>query len=370
MPVPFVDLRLQHRLLRDELNDVIQRVLDRADFVLGEDVGLLEDEFAAYCGTPHAVGTGSGLAALELALRALGVGEGHEVILPAHTFTATAAAVTFTGAVPVLVDVLPETYTLDVSQLEAAITPRTRAIIPVHLYGQPADMDPIMRIAEAHHLWVIEDACQAHGALYHDRRIGSFGHAAAFSFYPSKNLGACGDAGMVVTGDAAIAEAVRAMRNCGQRIRNQHELPPFNHRLDTLQAALLRVKLRHLDRWNDARRKLACLYCDLLDGSGVVLPAEVPGTTHVYHLFVIRTPRREALRAALQAQGIATAIHYPLPVHRQPFYARAPIRHGALPQAEALVGEILSLPMFPEMTADQVAEVAAAVRQAMQAPSS
>jgi len=293
-----------------------------------------------------------------LSLRALGIGPGDEVIVPAHTFIATAAAVTFAGARPILVDVDPATYNIDVAQVEAAITPRTRAIIPVHLYGLPAAVDAIMSLADRHDLAVIEDACQAHGAYYKGRRVGSLGHAAAFSFYPTKNLGGCGDAGMVVTGDAGVAEQVRAMRNCGQKAKYIHELPPFNHRLDTLQAAILRVKLRYLDQWNEARRRNAALYTKLLTGSGIVTPVEDPDSVHVYHLYVVRTPRRDGLQAYLREQGIGTAIHYPVPIHLQPFYAGNGFRRGQFPVTEGLCDEILSLPMFPEMTAEQIKYVA------------
>lgn len=363
MNVPFVDLQAQHRALRDELNQAIQRVMDRCDFALGQDVVRFEEEFAAFCGTRHAVGVDSGLSALELSLRALGIGPGDEVIVPAHTFIATAAAVTFAGAQPILVDVDPATYNIDVAQVEAAITPRTRAIIPVHLYGLPAAVDAIMSLADRHDLAVIEDACQAHGAYYKGRRVGSLGHAAAFSFYPTKNLGGCGDAGMVVTDDAGVAEQVRAMRNCGQKAKYIHELPPFNHRLDTLQAAILRVKLRYLDQWNEARRRNAALYTKLLTGSGIVTPVEDPDSVHVYHLYVVRTPRRDGLQAYLREQGIGTAIHYPVPIHLQPFYAGNGFRRGQFPVTEGLCDEIISLPMFPEMTTEQVERVAANVAE-------
>ena len=363
MNVPFVDLQAQHRTIRDELNQAIQRVMDRCDFALGQDVVRFEEEFAAFCGTRHAVGVDSGLSALELSLRALGIGPGDEVIVPAHTFIATAAAVTFAGARPILVDVDPATYNIDVAQVEAAITPRTRAIIPVHLYGLPAAMDAIMSLADRHDLAVIEDACQAHGAYYKGRRVGSLGHAAAFSFYPTKNLGGCGDAGMVLTDDAEVAEQVRAMRNCGQKAKYIHELPPFNHRLDTLQAAILRVKLRYLDQWNEVRRRNAALYTNLLTGSGIVTPVEDPDSTHVYHLYVVRTPRRDGLQAYLREQGIGTAIHYPVPIHLQPFYAGNGFRRGQFPVTEGLCDEIISLPMFPEMTTEQVEHVAANVAE-------
>jgi dTDP-4-amino-4,6-dideoxygalactose transaminase len=356
--VPFVDLQAQHRAIRDELNQAIQRVMERADFALGEDVVRFEEEFAAFCGTRHAVGVDSGLSALELSLRALGIGPGDEVIVPAHTFIATAAAVTFAGARPILVDVDPAMYNIDVAQVEAAITPRTRAIIPVHLYGLPAAMDAIMSLADRHDLAIIEDACQAHGAYYKGRRVGSLGHAAAFSFYPTKNLGGCGDAGMVVTNDAQVADHVRAMRNCGQKAKYIHELPPFNHRLDTLQAAILRVKLRYLDQWNEARWRNAALYTKLLTGSGIVTPVEDPDSVHVYHLYVVRTPRRDGLQAYLREQGIGTAIHYPVPIHLQPFYTGNEFRRGQFPVTEGLCDEIISLPMFPEMTAEQIKYVA------------
>jgi len=361
MNVPFIDLKAQHRVIQDELDQAIQRVMERADFALGEDVARFEEEFAAFCGTRYAVGVDSGLSALELSLRAYGIGPDDEVIVPAHTFIATAAAVTFAGAQPVLVDVDPTTYNIDVAQIEAAITPRTRAIIPVHLYGLPAEMNAILHLADKHGLVVIEDACQAHGAHYKGRRVGSLGHASAFSFYPTKNLGGCGGGGMVVTDDAQVAEQVRAMRNCGQREKYRHELPPFNHRLDTLQAAILRVKLCYLERWNEARRRNGALYTELLAGNGVVTPVEVPDSVHVYHLYVVRTPQRDALQAHLRERGIGTAIHYPIPIHLQPFYAQNGFRRGQFPVTEQLCDEVLSLPLFPEMTAKQVEYVATQV---------
>lgn len=361
MQVPFINLQVQHQAIQAELNEAIRRVMERADFALGKDVACFEEEFAAFCGAKYAVGVDSGLSALELSLRAFGIGPGDEVIVPAHSFIATAAAVTFAGARPVLVDVTPATYNIDTAQIEAAITPRTRAIIPVHLYGLPADMDEVTRLAGKYGLVVIEDACQAHGARYRGRRAGSLGHAAAFSFYPTKNLGACGDAGMLVTDDATVAERVRGMRNCGQRKKYIHELPPFNHRMDTLQAAILRVKLRHLEEWIRARRRNAAHYAELLAVNGVVTPVEMPGTTHVYHLYVIQTPQRDALQAHLQEQGIGTAIHYPVPIHLQPFYAGNGYGPGSFPVTERLSGQVLSLPLFPEMTAQQVVGVADAI---------
>ncbi len=360
MNIPFVELTTQHKQLRNEINHVIQGVLDRGDFILGQDVAKLEEEFAAYCGTKYAVGVDSGLSALELSLRAFGIGPGHEVIIPAHTFTATAAAVTFAGATPVFVDADPETWNIDAGRIEDAITPRTKAILPVHLYGLPADMHMILGIAEKYNLVVVEDACQAHGAMYKGNRAGSFGNAAGFSFYPTKNLGACGDGGMITTNDAKAAEEMRALRNCGQRIKNVHELHPFNHRLDNLQAAILRVKLTYLDGWIASRRRLAAVYDNLLNGY-VETPPEPPGYQHVYHLYVIRSQNRYALQSHLKEHGIGTAIHYPTPVHLQPFYACGKDRRGQFPIAEKLCGEILSLPMFPEMTEEQAQIVAAEI---------
>jgi len=363
MRVPFVDLPAQHRALQQELNEAIARVMERSDFALGKDVAAFEEEFAAFCGVRYAVGTDSGLAALELSLRALGIGPGDEVIVPAHTFMASAAAVTFAGACPVLVDVDERTYNLDPARVEAAITSRTRAILPVHLYGLPADMDAVLALAKRHGLLVVEDACQAHGAFYKGKRAGSLSHAAAFSFYPTKNLGACGDGGIMVTDDAAVAEQVRAMRNCGQREKYIHELPPFNHRLDTLQAAILRVKLRYLDGWIEARRRNAALYTDLLAGGEIVTPMETPGATHVYHLYVIGTPNRDALQAYLREQGIGAAVHYPVPIHLQPFYAGNGSRPGQFPVTERVCDQVLSLPMFPELTAGQVEYVVTQVHR-------
>jgi dTDP-4-amino-4,6-dideoxygalactose transaminase len=356
--VPFVDLKAQHQPIQGELDQAVQNVMDRCDFALGEDVVRFEEEFAAYCGTRYAVGVDSGLSALELSLCAYGIDPGDEVIVPAHTFIATAAAVTFSGAQPVLVEVDPITYNMDIEHVEAAITRHTRAIIPVHLYGLPADMETIMRIARKHDLIVIEDACQAHGALYKGKRVGSLGHAGAFSFYPTKNLGGCGDGGMVVTNDAKVAEQIRAMRNCGQREKYLHELTPFNHRLDTLQAAILRVKLRYLDGWNEARRQVASWYNQLLAKCGVVTPVEDKGSVHVYHLYVVRTYHRDALQTYLREQGIGTGIHYPIPIHLQPYYAEDNFDRGLFPATEEICDEILSLPMFPTITYEQVQYIA------------
>lgn len=364
MNVPLIELTTQHHQLRSEINAAIQGILDRGDFILGQDVSRFEEEFAAYCGAKYAVGVDSGLSALELSLRALGVGPGHEVIVPAHTFTATAAAISFAGATPVFVDIDPETWNIDVEKIEEAVTSRTKAILPVHLYGLPADMNMILGIAEKYKLVVVEDACQAHGAKHKSHRVGSMGNAAGFSFYPTKNLGACGDAGMVTTNDAKVAETIRALRNCGQRVKNVHEIHPFNHRMDSMQAAILRVKLKYLDEWIASRRRLAQLYNKLLAGSNVVTPVELPGYQHVYHLYVIRSKNRDALQSALKEQGISTAVHYPTPVHLQPYYTKGEDKHGQFPITENICNEILSLPMYPELTEEQVEFVASKITMA------
>lgn len=361
MNIPWVDLTKQHKNIRAEINNAIQGVLDRADFILGHDVAKLEEEFAAYCGTKYAVGVDSGLSALELSLRALGIGKGDEVLVPAHTFTATAAAVTFAGAAPVFVDIDPLTWNMDATKIEQSITPRTKAILPVHLYGLPADMHMILGLAEKYRLAVVEDACQGHGAMYKGHRTGSMGNAAGFSFYPTKNLGGCGDGGMVTTNDPKVAETIRALRNCGQREKNVHELEPFNHRLDNLQAAILRVKLNYLEDWLELRRKWAALYNNLLAGADVKHQIEPPGYRHVYHLYVIRSKDRNAMQTYLKEHGIGTAIHYPIPVHLQPFYNKDGNAAGSFPVAERVCNEILSLPMFPELTQEQVETVAAEI---------
>jgi dTDP-4-amino-4,6-dideoxygalactose transaminase len=356
--VPFVDLGAQHATLADEIDAAMRRVTRRGDFILGEDVGRFEEEFAALCGARYAVGVDSGLSALELTLLAFGIGPGDEVVTVSHTFVATASAISMVGATPVFVDVDPRTYTLDPVQLEGAITPRTRAIVPVHLYGQIAAMEAITAIAARHALVVIEDACQAHGARADGGRAGSLAHAGCFSFYPSKNLGAFGDGGMMTTNDAAIAGKVRALRNYGQERKYEHTLLAFNRRLDTLQAAVLRVKLPHLDEWNRYRQSAARMYTKLLSTvPGVVTPMG-DGPSHVFHLYVIQVPDRDALMSALRAKDVATGVHYPLPVHLQPCYRQRAYRAGALPVTEALARSVLSLPMYPEIPETSIARVA------------
>ena len=361
MRVPFVDLQAQYRTIADEINTAIHSVLERTAFILGEEVALLETEFAEFIGVKQAIGVGSGLAALELALRACGIGPGDEVITAANTFIATVLAISAVGAQPVLVDVEPTTYNMDPAALSAAITPRTRAIIPVHLYGQPADLDSILAIAKHHDLLVIEDAAQAHGACYEGQRVGGFGHAAAFSFYPAKNLGAYGDGGMVVTNDAKIAEKTRQLRNYGQRVKYHHAVMGTNSRLDTIQAAILRVKLRHLDRWNASRREHATDYNRLLAGLPVDRPAVADNVEHVYHLYVIQVSDRDRVQTSLRANEIATGIHYPIPVHLQEACSHLGYQRGDFPVTEAAATRILSLPMYPELTTAQIEYVAEAL---------
>jgi dTDP-4-amino-4,6-dideoxygalactose transaminase len=362
LQVPFVDLAAQYATIVEEINEAILKVVHGTNFILGWDVGLFEKEFAAFCEAEYAVGVDSGTSALELTLRAYGIGPGDEAITAANTFIATALAISYTGATPVLVDVDPQTYTIDVSEMGRAITARTKAIIPVHLYGHPADMDPILEIAQQHGLVVIEDACQAHGAKYKGKRVGSLGHAAAFSFYPAKNLGAYGDGGMVITNDERVAESVRMLRDYGQREKYHHELQGYNRRLDTLQAAVLRVKLQHLGAWNAARRQRAQLYSELLSHCPVVVPVDADYAETVYHLYVIRVENRDKLRAYLHDKGIATGIHYPIPIHLQPAYRDLGYEKGSFPVTEEYAGQILSLPMYAELTPGLVEYVVEAIR--------
>jgi dTDP-3-amino-3,4,6-trideoxy-alpha-D-glucose transaminase len=365
MKVPFVDLQAQYAEIAPEIETSIRGVLKRADFILGEDVRLFEEEFAKHAGVKHAIGVGSGLAALELILRAYGIGPGDEVITAANTFIATVLAICAVGARPVLVDPDPATYNLAGPTLASAITPRTRAIMPVHLYGQPTDLNPILAIAERHHLLVIEDAAQAHGARYAERRAGAWGDAAAFSFYPAKNLGAYGDAGLVTTNDDAIAEKIRRLRNYGERVKYEHTLIGTNSRLDTLQAAVLRVKLRHLDDWNVARRKHAAAYAQRLAELPVVLPKTIAKAEHVFHLYVVQLENRELVQAHLRAQGIGTGIHYPIPIHLQEACTHLGYRRGQFPVTEAAAQRILSLPMFAELTEEQIELVTTSLQQSV-----
>lgn len=360
--VRFVDLNAQYASINADIDAAVARVINRGDFILGEDVRLFEAEFAAYCGVDFACGVASGTAALELLLRAYGIGEGDEVITAANTFIATTLAISYVGAKPVLVDIDPDTYNIDVNQIEQAITPHTRAIIPVHLYGQPADMDAIQEIANRHHLFVIEDACQAHGARYHGHRTGSLGDAAAFSFYPAKNLGAYGDGGIAVTNDPVIAEKVRMLRDYGQLEKYHHLTIGYNSRLDTLQAAVLRVKLSHLDAWNAARRDHAAHYTRLLAGSEVVTPTVMADVESVWHLYVIRSHCPDGLRNHLTQHNIQTGIHYPIPIHLQPAYLHLGYKTGDFPVTEKYAKEILSLPMYAELQPDAITHVVDVIR--------
>lgn len=331
--------------------------------VLGQEVAAFEEEFAAYIGVRHAIGVASGTDALHLAMRAYGIGPGDEVITVSHTAVATVAAIELCGATPVLVDIDIATYTIDPNQLESAMTQQTKAVIPVHLYGHPADMESIISVAHRHGLWVIEDCAQSHGAVYKGRKAGAWGHIAAFSFYPTKNLGALGDGGMAVTDDADLADRVRLLRQYGWCRRYVSEVPSTNSRLDELQAAVLRVKLRYLDRENARRRKIAGTYTHLLADTSLRLPASHAGAEHVYHQYAVRTPQRDTLQAYMQEQGIGTLIHYPQPVHLQPAYADRLAAKGALPHSERAAAEVLSLPMYPELSDEQIELVADAIHR-------
>ncbi len=359
--IRFVDLNVQYAALQDDIQAAVQGVLRSGQFVLGEAVAAFERDFAAYCQTDFAVGVNSGTSALHLALLAAGVGPDDEVITVPFTFVATVAAIEYTGATPVLVDIDPHTCCLDPAQFETAITPRTKAVIPVHLYGQPADMHPILEIARHHKIAVIEDAAQAHGATYHGQRVGSLGDLACFSFYPAKNLGAYGEAGAVVTRNAAYARTLRMLRDWGQDGKHQHVLKGFNYRMPALQGAILGVKLRHLDCWLSARSERAQQYHDLLADTGLQLPVTLNDRQHAYHLYVIRTPARDRVRAALHDGDIQTGIHYPYAIHQLPAYQNLGYAAGTFPHAEQAAREVLSLPMYAELPTDHVAQVADAL---------
>jgi dTDP-4-amino-4,6-dideoxygalactose transaminase len=363
--VPFIDLKSQYDSLKPELDDVIARVLQSGQFILGDEVAAFEEEFAACCGARYGVAVNSGTSALHLALLAAGIGAGDEVITVPFTFVATAAAIRYTGARPVFIDIEPHAYTMDVSQIEAAITAHTKAILPVHLYGQAADMDAILDIARRHRLIVIEDAAQAHGAEYKGRRVGSIGDIGCFSFYPAKNLGAYGEGGMAVTNAPEYAHTMCMLRDWGQERRYYHRLQGYNYRMDALQGAILRVKLRYLDAWTEARRVHAACYNTLLADSGVQLPAALPYARHVYHIYAVRSPQRDALQQALYTQGVQTGIHYPIPVHVQQGYADIGYKLGNFPCSEQAANEVLSLPMYAELSDAQIECVSKAVRQGM-----
>jgi len=360
--VPLVDLAAQYAQIRPDIDAAIQRVLDRTSFILGDEVEQFESAFASHVGAAGAVGVSSGTAALQLALRALGVGQGDEVITTAHTFIATAEAISNVGARPVFADIDPASYNIDPAQVEALITDRTRAIIPVHLYGQPADLVAIMEIAARRGLAVIEDAAQAHGAEIGDRRCGSIGNLACFSFYPGKNLGAYGDAGAVTGNDAVLLDRVRLLRDHGRTTKYEHVEIGFAERIDALQAAVLSAKLPYLEDWTEARRRHARRYDELLAGAGVETPRETAGTRHVYHLYVVRASNRDGLLAHLKGEGIGAGIHYPIPLHRQPAYVGLGYGDVSLPHTERAAAAVLSLPIFPELSGEQVEWIARAVR--------
>jgi len=359
--VAFLDLKAQYHSIKPEIDAALARVLESGQFVLGAEVADFEREFAAYCGVSHCIALNSGTSALHLALLAAGVGPGDEVITVPFTFVASVAAIAYTGAQPVLVDIDARSFTIDPAAIETAISPRTKAILPVHLYGHPADMDPLMEVARRHSLVVIEDAAQAHGAKYKGRPVGSIGDLACFSFYPSKNLGAYGEGGAVTTGNAEFASTIRMLRDWGQDGKYHHVLRGFNYRMEGLQGAILRVKLRHLERWTEARRTIVGKYNQLLKGSKVERPTEMPWARHVYHVYTLRTNNRDVLQATLQKEGIQTGIHYRVPVHLQPAYADLGYTQHAFPQSEKAADEVLSLPLYPEMTDDQIQTVSQAL---------
>ena len=364
MQVPFIELKRQYEAYREEIDAAVARVLARGWYILGEEGRAFETEFAAWVGAAHAVGCGSGTDALQLALAAVGVKHGQEVIVPANTCVPTVAAIEGAGAVPVPADVDSHHLTLDPASVEAHITERTGAILPVHLYGHACDMDPLLGLAKKHDLRVIEDCAQAHGARYRDRPCGTMGDAAAFSFYPTKNLGALGDAGCVTTNDADIAARVTQLRNYGQSDRYHHVIQGFNSRMDEIQAAVLRVKLPHLHQANGVRREHAAYYHAHLGGLGLVLPEPAPWAWHNYHIYAIRTPHRAELENQLRDHGIGTIQHYPVPIHLQPAYAHLGYREGACPVAERACEEVLSLPIYPELTKEEADTVVRAVREA------
>jgi dTDP-4-amino-4,6-dideoxygalactose transaminase len=363
MKVPFVDLKALHEPISADLSNAVNRVMRNASFIQGSEVKAFEDAFAYYLGVGHCVAVNSGTAALHLALLALGIGAGDEVITVAHTFIATSEAISAVGARPVFVDVDPVSYTMDPALVEAAITPRTRAILPVHLYGNLAEMDSLLEIAKRHNLLLVEDACQAHGAQYKGHMAGSMGVAGCFSFYPGKNLGACGEGGAMVTNDEALAKKVRMLREHGSVKKYEHALPGYNFRMEGMQGAVLAVKLPHLDGWNDRRRALAERYSERLAEQGIVLPKEHADTRHVYHLYVIQAEDREALRDHLAQRGIETGLHYPIPLHQQEAYVSLGYRTGDFPVTETAAQHILSLPMYPDMPLEAVDYVSDAIRE-------
>jgi dTDP-4-amino-4,6-dideoxygalactose transaminase len=366
MNVPYFDLKAQYENLREEIAAALDRVCRNASFVLGEEVAKFEEEFAAFCEAKHCVALNSGTSALHLALLAVGVKPGDEVVTTPNTFIATAEAISYVGARPVFVDIDPASANIDPRLIEPAITGRTQAILPVHLYGRPADLGAILAVAERHKIPVVEDACQAHGARYGGKRVGSFGRAAAFSFYPGKNLGAYGEGGALITDDDRVAEFARSLRSHGETSRYAHDHIGYNYRMDGFQGAILRIKLKHLGRWTARRQEIAALYRKELAGSRAVMPRDGARAENAYHLFVVYVENRERVRTALAARGVETAIHYPTPVHLQKAYAWLGHGHGSFPHAELACDRVLSLPLFPEMTDEQAGYVARMLRDAVE----
>jgi dTDP-4-amino-4,6-dideoxygalactose transaminase len=363
MNVPFMDLKLQYAAIKHEILPAIAEVLDSSQFVLGKEVAAFEEEFAAFCGAQHGIAVNTGTSALHLALLAAGVGPNDEVITVPCTFVATVAAIVYTGATPVFVDVDPLTYTMDPAKIEAAITSKTKAILPVHLYGNPADMDPILQIARRHNLVVIEDSAQAHAAEYRGRGCGSIGDMGCFSFYPGKNLGAYGEGGLVTTNNPEYAKKIRMLRDWGAEKKYEHVLKGFNYRMEGIQGAILRVKLKYLNRWTEARRAHAAAYARVLAHSGLTLPTQVAGGKHVYHVYAVLTTVRREMMESLNAQGVQTGIHYPFPIHLLPAHADLGYKAGDFPISERIAAQEVSLPMYPEMTAVHIQAVGQAVSE-------
>jgi dTDP-4-amino-4,6-dideoxygalactose transaminase len=361
--IPFSDLKSQYLSIKGEIDAGVQRVLGSGWFILGDEVRAFEEEFASYAGVAHGIGVGSGTEALHLALLACGVGPGDEVLTVSHTAVATVVAIESTGARPVLVDIDPRSYTMDPSQLEDKMGPATKAIVPVHLYGQVADMDPILSIAHEHGLKVVEDAAQAHGAEYKGHKAGSLGDVGCFSFYPTKNLGAYGDGGLVVTSDSSLAEQVALLRQYGWAERYVSSVKGLNSRLDELQAAILRVKLRHLEEWNAKRRSHAALYDELLGDAALVTPQDTEYGKHCYHIYAVRSKRRDELKTYLRQRDVGALVHYPVPVHLQEAYADLGVGPGALPVTERCAEEVLTLPVAPELSEDQIRDVCGLIRE-------
>jgi dTDP-4-amino-4,6-dideoxygalactose transaminase len=363
--IPFVDLKSQYHSIKTEVDAAIVKVLENSSFILGSEVTAFEEEFAAYSGARIGIGVNSGTSALHLALLAAGIGEGDEVITTPFTFVATVAAIRYTGARPVFADIDPRSYNIDPAKIEAAITPKTKAIMPVHLYGQPADMGPILEVGRRRNLIVIEDAAQAHGAKYKGRRTGSMGDMGCFSFYPGKNLGAYGEGGMVVTDNPEYAKTIRMLRDWGAEKKYHHVLQGYNYRLEGIQGAILRVKLRHLEAWTEARRVSAARYTQALQDAGVTTPAVMPDCRHVFHVYAVMSPHRDEIQRELTAQNIQSGIHYPFPIYDLPAHADLGYKHGDFPHAEWAASQELSLPIYPELTAAQCEQVAGAVKSVM-----